>query len=116
MPRNPAASQIDTPRCISQGRGGVAQSVRGDVARQPGETHRRFEPLLRRRNRLAVEFNEAGGDQLAVPPATPVSKQPRRYGRRGLSLPCGPLADRLAIEDAALKIDVRSARLGIGRR
>jgi hypothetical protein len=98
------------------GRGGVAQGVRGDLARQTGELHSRFEPSLHRYDRLAVELNKAGGDQFAVLPATQVSKQPRRYGHGRLALLGGPLADRLAIEDAALEIDVRPAGLRIGRR
>jgi hypothetical protein len=35
----------------------------------------------------------------------PLGKQPLRYGRRRLPLLCGPLADRLAIENTAFKID-----------
>jgi hypothetical protein len=73
-------------------------------------------PLLHRCYQLTVELNKAGGDQLAVHPATRVTKQSGRYGRRRLSLLGGPLADRLAIEDAALNIDVRSAGLRTGRR
>jgi hypothetical protein len=65
--------------------------------------------FLHRYDRLAVELNKTGGDQFAVCPATQVSKQPRRCGRWRLAFLRDPLADRPAIEDAALKIDVRSA-------
>jgi hypothetical protein len=88
----------------------------GDLARQASETHSRFEPPLHRYDRLAVELNKAGDDQPAVLPATQVSKQPRRYGRLRLAFLGDPFADRLAIEDAVLKIDVRAAWLRIRRR
>ncbi len=116
MPRKPAASQIGTPRCTSHVAPVCRRVVRGDLARQMGETHCRFEPSLHRPHRLAVEPNKAGGDELAVPPAAQVSKESRRYGRRRPAFFGGSLADRLAIEDAVLKIDVRPAGFRIGRR
>jgi len=82
------------------------KGVWGDVVRQTGEPHSRFGPHLHRCDRFAVELNKAGDDQLALPRATQVSKQPRRYGRRCLALLGDLLADWLAIEDAALRIDV----------
>jgi len=106
MPRNPAASQIGTPRCISPVAAVWRKGVWGDVVRQTGEPHSRFGPHLHRCDRFAVELNKAGDDQLALPRATQVSKQPRRYGRRCLALLGDLLADWLAIEDAALRIDV----------
>jgi hypothetical protein len=90
--------------------------VRCDSPRQTGEPDSRFEPLLYRCNRLAVELNKAGGNELAILPATQVSEQLRRYGCWCLSFLGNPLADSLAIEDAALKVDERSAKLGIRRR
>jgi hypothetical protein len=73
-------------------------------------------PLFTDTTGLPFELKKAGGDQPAVLPATQVSKQPRRYGRRRLAFLGDPLADRLAIEDAALKIDVRAAGFSIERR
>ncbi len=105
MPRNPAASQIGTPRCISQV-AAVWRKVCGVTwPGQTGEPHGRFEPLPNRGNRLAVELNKAVGDQLAILPATQVGKQSRRYRRRRLTFLSGPPADRLAVKDASLKID-----------
>jgi len=102
---------MGTPRCISQ-----VAAVWRDPTRKMGKPHSRSKSLLDRRHRLAVELNKTVGNQLAVPPAAEVSKQPRWDGGRRLAFFAGPLADRLAIEDAALKIDVRSAELCKGRR
>jgi hypothetical protein len=58
-----------------------------------------------RGHRFAVELNEAGGDQFWLFQRPMCAKQPRRYWRRRLTLLSGALADRLAIENAAVEID-----------
>nr|WP_244486076.1 hypothetical protein [Bradyrhizobium viridifuturi] len=74
MPRNPAASRIGTPRCISQvaavWRNVCGVTFPGSLAR----IHGRFEALLHGSDRLAIELDEAGADQLAVFPTTQMRK------------------------------------------
>lgn len=92
----------------------MAQRVWRDLARQTGEPHGALEALLYRCNRLTIELDETDGDKFAVPPAAQVREQPGWYGRWRLALFGGPLADRLAVEDAALEVDIRPSGLGIG--
>jgi hypothetical protein len=74
-----------------------------------------LKPLFPGSNRLAVELDEAGGDQFPFFPATHMSEQPGWNWNWRLTLLGGALPERLAVEDPVLKIDVRSARLSIWR-
>ena len=60
----------------------MAQGVRGDPPRELGQSHSRFEPLLDRCHRLAVELNKASGDQVTPIPPKNDDKLIAEYARR----------------------------------
>jgi hypothetical protein len=93
----------------------VAQRVRTDVPGQSGQIHGRFEALLGGSDRLAIELDEAGADQLAVFPTSHVGQQPGWKWSGRLTLLGGSLPDRRALEDTTLEISVRVSKLGVRR-
>jgi hypothetical protein len=60
-----------------------------------------------RGHRFAVELNEAGGDQFSLFSAPYVRKAAAAVLAPASDASCGALADRLAIENAAVEIDKR---------
>jgi hypothetical protein len=71
-PQELSGSQIGTPPLHQPGRSCVPEGMGCHSAGKFGETDRRSEPLLHRRHRLAVEFDEAVRDQLSLFPAPQV--------------------------------------------
>jgi hypothetical protein len=86
MPRKPAACHTGTA-LREPGRRRMALDVgRLTPAGQLCRSHRAPEAFLDGGDRVAVEFDEAFGDQFQPSPSSHVGQQARRYRRRRLAL------------------------------
>ena len=105
MPRNPAASQIGTPRCMSQV-AAVWRKVWGvTLPGRPASPTALLKPFLTEATGLPLNSTKQSAINFSGRPAPHMGEQSGRYRCRRLALLGGALADLLAVKDAALKVD-----------
>ena len=105
MPKNPAASQIGTPRCISQV-AAVWRKVCGVTlpARWASPTAV-LNPFLTEATGLPLNSTKQLAISLRSFQRRRWARSSRRYRRRRLTFLSGPPADLLPVEHATLKVD-----------